>query len=191
MNPHDSLFRYLKSKAPISEEEFSRFKDLFTYQKVKANEFLLREGDVCMYNYFVLKGSFRFYHVNPEGQELTRYFAFENKFGTNLTSLIQGTPSLEYIQAVEPSEVLNIRSSDFFLLVEMAPQINLVYINILQNAYITSQKRIYDLQGMSALNRLKWLLDHQPGILSRIPSRLVASYLGITPYTLSRLKAEL
>ena len=80
MNPHDSLFRYLKSKAPISEEEFSRFKDLFTYQKVKANEFLLREGDVCMYNYFVLKGSFRFYHVNPEGQELTRYFAFENKF---------------------------------------------------------------------------------------------------------------
>lgn len=191
MNPYDTLFQYLQSKAPITEEEFARFKDFFSYQKVKVNEFLLREGEVCQYNHFVLKGSFRFYHVNPEGQELTRYFAFENKFGTNLTSLIEGTPSLEYIQAVEPSEVLKIRSGDFFRLVDSVPQINLVYRNILQNAYITSQKRIYDLQGMSALDRLKWLLNHQPGILSRIPSRLVASYLGITPFTLSRLKAEL
>lgn len=191
MNSHDILFRYIQSKAPISVEEFSRFKDFFIFQKVKTNEFLLREGEICLYNHFVLKGSFRFYHVNPEGQELTRYFAFEDKFGTNLTSLIEGTPSLEYIQAVELSEILKIRSSDFFRLVETVPQINLVYLNILQNAYITSQKRIYDLQGMSALDRLKWLLKHQPGILSRIPSRLVASYLGITPFTLSRLKAEL
>ncbi|MDI1321131.1 MAG: Crp/Fnr family transcriptional regulator [Algoriphagus sp.] len=191
MSPSDILFRYVNSKAPITEQEFSRFKDLFHYQKVKTNEFILREGEVCIFNHFVLKGSFRFFHVNPEGQELTRYFAFENKFGTNLTSLIEGTPSHEYIQAVEPSEVLKIRSSDFFRLVETVPQINLVYRNILQNAYITSQKRIYDLQGMSALDRLKWLLNHQPGILSRIPSRMVASYLGITPYTLSRLKSEL
>lgn len=191
MNPYDTLFQYLQSKAPITEEEFARFKDFFSYQKVKVNEFLLREGEICLFNHFVLKGSFRFYHVNPEGQELTRYFAFENKFGTNLTSLIEGTPSLEYIQAVEPSEVLKIRSGDFFRLVDSVPQINLVYRNILQNAYITSQKRIYDLQGMSALDRLKWLLNHQPGILSRIPSRLVASYLGITPFTLSRLKSEL
>ncbi len=191
MSPSDILFWYVNSKAPITEQEFSRFKDLFHYQKVKTNEFILREREVCLFNYFVLKGSFRFFHVNPEGQELTRYFAFENKFGTNLTSLIEGTPSYEYIQAVEPSEVLKIRSGDFFRLVETVPQINLVYRNILQNAYITSQKRIYDLQGMSALDRLKWLLNHQPGILSRIPSRMVASYLGITPYTLSRLKSKL
>lgn len=191
MSPYDILFRYVQSKTPITEEEFSRFKDHFIYQKVKTNEFILREGEVCIFNHFVLKGSFRFYHVNPEGQELTRYFAFENKFGTNLTSLIEGTPSVEYIQAVEPSEILKIRSKDFFRLVETVPQINLVYRNILENAYITSQKRIYDLQGMSALERLKWLLQHQPGILSRIPSRLVASYLGITPYTLSRIKSEL
>lgn len=191
MSPSDILFWYVNSKAPITEQEFSRFKDLFHYQKVKTNEFILREGEVCLFNYFVLKGSFRFFHVNPEGQELTRYFAFENKFGTNLTSLIEGTPSYEYIQAVEPSEVLKIRSGDFFRLVETVPQINLVYRKILQNAYISSQKRIYDLQGMSALDRLKWLLNHQPGILSRIPSRMVASYLGITPYTLSRLKSKL
>ena len=131
------------------------------------------------------------YHVNAEGMELTRYFAFENKFGTNLTSLIEGLPSIENLQAIEPLEVLRISKTDFFNLVESNPAINKIYRNILENAYITSQKRIYDLQGMTALDRLRWLLEQYPMILTRIPSRMIASYLGITPYTLSRLKSQL
>lgn len=131
------------------------------------------------------------YHLGPEGQEFTRYFAFENKFGTSLTSLIESKPAIENIQAVEKSEVMKISKVDFFNLVETVPAVNLVYRNMLEQAYITSQKRIYDFQEKSALERLKWLLTHQPGILNRIPSRLVASYLGITSYTLSRIKAEL
>jgi CRP-like cAMP-binding protein len=191
MTPHQQLFAYFQSVAPISDSEFERIKDCFVHQRIKRNEYLLREGEVCLFNYFVLKGTFRMFHINSEGQELTRYFAFENKFGTNLTSIIEGSPSLENLQAIEPLEVLRIGKSDFFHLVENIPQVNRIYRNILQNAYITSQKRIYDLQGMSALDRLKWLLGQYPGILNRIPSRLIASYLGITPFTLSRLKAEL
>ena len=191
MTPHEKLLLYIRSLVSISEEEFGEFKDRFVPLKLKRNDYLLRAGEVCMYNYFVVKGAFRMFHINAEGQELTRYFAFENKFGTNLTSLIEGSPSLENLQAMEPLEVLRISKTDFFQLVETVPQVNKVYLNILQNAYITSQKRIYDLQGMSALDRLKWLLGQYPGILNRIPSRLIASYLGITPFTLSRLKAEL
>lgn len=191
MNPHDPLLAYIRSLVPISDAEFDRFKDRFVPVRLKRNEYLLRAGEVCQHNYFVIKGSFRMYHINPEGQELTRYFAFENKFGTNLTSLIEGSPSLENMQAMEPLEVLRITKTDFFHLVETVPQVNKIYRNILQNAYITSQKRIYDLQGMPALDRLKWLLGQYPKILNRLPSRLIASYLGITPFTLSRLKAEL
>lgn len=191
MNPHDPLLAYIRSLVPISVDEFDRFKDRFVPVRLKRNEYLLRAGEVCQHNYFVIKGSFRMYHLTPEGQELTRYFAFENKFGTNLTSLIEGSPSLENMQAMEPLEVLRITKTDFFHLVETVPQVNKIYRNILQNAYITSQKRIYDLQGMPALDRLKWLLGQYPKILNRLPSRLIASYLGITPFTLSRLKAEL
>lgn len=191
MNPHDPLLDYIRSLVPISIDEFDRFKDRFVPVRLKRNEYLLRAGEVCQHNYFVIKGSFRMYHINPEGQELTRYFAFESKFGTNLTSLIEGSPSLENMQAMEPLEVLRITKTDFFHLVETVPQVNKIYRNILQNAYITSQKRIYDLQGMPALDRLKWLLGQYPKILNRLPSRLIASYLGITPFTLSRLKAEL
>lgn len=191
MRPHDQLLAYIRVLIPTSQEEFDQFKDRFEVQRLKRNEYLLRAGEVCQFNYFVIQGSFRMYHINTDGQELTRYFAFENKFGTNLTSLIEGNPSQENLQAMEPLEVLRISKTDFFQLVESVPQINKIYLNILQNAYITSQKRIYDLQGMSALERLKWLLSQNPGILNRLPSRLIASYLGVTPFTLSRLKADL
>lgn len=191
MTPHEQFLAYIRLLVPISDPEFDRIKGYFVYQRFKRNEYLLQAGEVCLFNYFVLKGSFRMYHINPEGQELTRYFAFENKFGTNLTSLIDGSGSLEHLQAIEPLEVLKISKTDFFHLVDTVPQVNKIYRNILQNAYVTSQKRIYDLQGMSALDRLRWLLSQYPGILNRIPSRMIASYLGITPFTLSRLKAEL
>ncbi len=191
MSPHDQLLKYIQAVTPLSVGEFSQFKDRFVIQKVKRNEYLLREGEVCNFNLFVCSGTLRMYHIGPEGQELTRYFAFENKFGTSLTSLIEGKPAIENIQAVEKSILLKISKADFLNLVDTVPQVNLIYRNMLEQAYITSQKRIYDFQGKSALERLKWLMSHQPGILNRIPSRLVASYLGITSYTLSRLKADL
>jgi len=181
----------MRDRTGITEADFdslSHFFQAFTY---KSNHFLVREGEICQYNYFVSRGSFRMFQVTKDGQELTRYFAFENKFGTNLTSLIEGTPSLENLQAVEPLEVLRISKTDFFRLVESNTAINTIYRNILENAYITSQKRIYDLQGMPAVDRLRWLLQQYPMILTRIPSRLIASYLGITPYTLSRLKRQI
>ncbi|MBC6367956.1 Crp/Fnr family transcriptional regulator [Algoriphagus sp. AK58] len=191
MSQLDLLYRYMKERTGLSEQEFVPISACFQPFSYKTNTFLLREGEVCQHNYFVTKGSFRMYHVNAEGMELTRYFAFENKFGTNLTSLIEGSPSIENLQAIEPLEVLRISKSDFFGLVENNPPVNKIYRNILENAYITSQKRIYDLQGMTALDRLRWLLGQYPMILTRIPSRMIASYLGITPYTLSRLKAQL
>ena len=191
MNPLELLYRYMSERTGLSFEEFAPIATCFQPFSYKTNQYLLREGEICQHNYFVTKGSFRMYHINAEGMELTRYFAFENKFGTNLTSLIEGLPSIENLQAIEPLEVLRISKTDFFGLVERNPAVNKVYRNILENAYITSQKRIYDLQGMAALDRLRWLLEQYPMILTRIPSRMIASYLGITPYTLSRLKSQL
>jgi CRP-like cAMP-binding protein len=181
----------MHTRTGISETDFTEISSYFQPFSCKPNHYLLREGEVCQFNYFVTKGSFRMFQVNADGQELTRYFAFDNKFGTNLTSLIEGSRSIENLQAIEPLEGLKISKADFFKLVENHPAVNTIYRNILENAYVTSQKRIYDLQGMTALDRLRWLLEQYPLILTRIPSRMIASYLGITPYTLSRLKAQL
>jgi CRP-like cAMP-binding protein len=152
---------------------------------------VLREGEVCKFNYFVVSGCLRLYSVNPAGIENTRYIAFEKKFAASFTSLITGQPSMEYIQSLENTTVLAITRQDFFDLVEREPAVNKVYRHILESAYITTQKRIYDLQGADSLHRLKWLLAQQPRVFERLPGKIIASYLGITPYTLSRLKADL
>lgn len=188
---HEMLYTYFKEKTALDRETFDRIKIHFQPRKAKRNEILLSEGEVCKFNLFVNKGCVRFYSLNEEGIEQTRYFAFEGKFGTSLSSLIDQEPSIEAIQCVEESELLIISRQDFYHLVETVPQVNYIYRDILEMAYITSKKRIYNLQGKNALDRLKWLMEYRPKILSRLSNKLIASYLGITPYTLSRLKARL
>lgn len=185
------LYDYLCNRTKVEEDTFLQYCHYFKPRNFKRNETILHQNNTCNFNFFVNEGCLRFYSYNEEGKELTRYFAFENKFGTSLASLISQEPSNENIQAVEKSEVLQISRQDFFMLVETFPEINLVYRDILEMAYITTTKRIYNLQGESALDRLKWLMDYQPFILARLSNKMVASYLGITPYTLSRLKANL
>ena len=185
------LLQYFQQKTGLKEESFNRIAPYFKARTGKRNEILLAAGEVCQFNLFVNRGCVRLYTLNEEGHELTRYFVFEGKFGTALSSLIEQKPSFEYVQCVEKSELLLISREDFYHLVDTVPEVNYVYRDILEMAYITSQKRIYGLQGQSALERLQWLLEYQPKILSRLSNKVIASYLGVTPYTLSRLKAEL
>ncbi|MCU0358599.1 MAG: Crp/Fnr family transcriptional regulator [Cyclobacteriaceae bacterium] len=188
---HEMLKTYFREIACIKEEKIPLLSPYFTEKAVQKNEVLLREGEVCKFNYFVVSGCLRLYSVNKQGIENTRYIAFERKFATSFTSLITGKPSIEYIQSLEKSTVLTISKEDFFYLVEHEPAVNKVYRHILESAYITTQRRIYDLQGADSLNRLKWLLDQQPDVFNKVSSKVIASYLGVTPYTLSRLKANL
>ncbi|MCH7398011.1 Crp/Fnr family transcriptional regulator [Belliella sp. DSM 107340] len=182
---------YFLDKIKVSDDNLSNISSFFKEYSFGKNEFLLKEGEVCKYVYFVTAGCLRFYSVNTDGIENTRYIAFEGKFGTSFTSLITGEESIEYIQSLEKTTLLAIRKDDFYHLVEKEPAVNVIYRNILESAYITTQKRIYDLQGSDSLERLRWLLKRQPDVFNRLSNKVIASYLGITPYTLSRLKINL
>jgi CRP-like cAMP-binding protein len=188
---HLTLREYFKRLTNVEETALDEIGAYFEPHSFKKNEYVLREGEVCKYNYFVVSGCMRLFTLNKDGVENTRYFAFEGKFGTCFTSLITGEPSFEYIQSLEETTVLRIKKEFFYYLVGTEPAVNKVYRNILESAYITTQKRIYDLQGSDSLQRVKWLMENQPDILNRLPNKVVASYLGITPYTLSRLKSKL
>lgn len=188
---YNLLYQYFLEKTAINEDGFNRLKQYFSLATFKKNEHILRPGEICKNNYFVNAGCLRFYTTNTKGYELTRYFAFEGKFGTALTSFIEQGPSFEYIQCLERSELLVISRQDFFHLVDTVPQVNYLYKDILEMAYVTTQRRIYGLQGETAMQRLTWLMNYQPDIFKRVSSRIIATYLGITTYTLSRLKAKL
>jgi CRP-like cAMP-binding protein len=188
---YDLLHQYFLGKTAIDEDRFHDLTKYFTPATYKRNQHLLKPGEICRFYYFVNAGCLRFYTTNEEGHESTRYFAFEGKFGTALTSFLEQKPSFEYIQCLEPSQLLLIAHDSFFQLVDTVPQVNYLYRNILEMAYVTAQQRIYGLQGETALERLKWLMSYQPDIFKRVSSKVVATYLGITTYTLSRLKAGL
>lgn len=188
---HCQLFQYLSGLCEVSDELKVQIGSYFRLVVVPKGSLLLKAGNFCKSLYFVNSGCLRFYYVSEDGQENTRYFAFENKFGTDLSSFITQSASYENIQALEDSEVLEINRADFFRLVEEVQVINRLYRHILESAHFTIQKRIYNLQAESALDRLKWLLNYQPDIFQRVSSKMIASYLGVTPYTLSRLKSDI
>lgn len=105
--------------------------------------------------------------------------------------MINGQPSFEFMQTVEPSELLVISREDFFHLVNTVPQFGFIYRQILEAAYIKSQERIYCFQGLDAAEKVRWVLTNQTKLLTRLSNKMVASYLGLTPQTLSRLKSKL
>jgi CRP-like cAMP-binding protein len=188
---YELLKKYIDDRIKTDEETlqlvFSKFKPL----KVKRNTFLLKEGDVCKYYYFVNKGCIRLMSITEVGQENTRYIAFEGNFGTALPSLIDQKPAFEFIQAIENSELLVINREDFYDLVDNTRTFSFIYRRILELSFTTAQQRIYGFQGSEAIDKLRWLLNYQPFILTRLSNKIVASYLGVTPETLSRLKTQL
>lgn len=185
------LKTYFRERTTIDTPTFRHIESFFKPLKTKRNEFLLTEGQICRHYYFVNKGCLRLFSINKDGEEGTRYFAFEGAFGTALPSFINQQPAFEYVQTIEPSELLVVGREDFYELTERVPQVGKIYRAILEAAFITAQQRIYGFQGLDGLEKLQWLLRHQPQILTRISNKLAASYLGMTPATLSRLKRKL
>ena len=188
---YTQLEKYLKTKIEIDDKTLSFICSYFTIKKTKRNEFLLKEKEICKHFYFVNKGCIRLFNINKDGEEGTRYFHFEDSFGTALPSLINQKPSYEFMQTIEPSELLVISREDYFHLVDTVPQFAFIYREILESAYLKSQERIYCFQSLEAAEKVRWVLTNQSKWLTRLSNKMVASYLGLTPQTLSRLKSKL
>jgi CRP-like cAMP-binding protein len=185
------LQKYISDRVAASQAELDYICTFFHPIKAKRNEMLLMQGEVCKYYYFVNKGCLRLFTVNKDGLEGTRYFAFEGAMGTALPSLIEQTPAFEFVQTIERSELLRIHRDDFFHLVNTTPQFAFIYRQILEISFISAQKRIYGFQGLDSLGKVKWVMQYNPKLLTRVSNKMAASFLGITPSTLSRIKSQL
>ena len=186
---YEKLGKYFTNRTTIDEPTLDQIFDNFTFIKTTRNQILLNQGEICKHYYFVNKGCLRLFTTNDNGVETTRYFAFEGAFGTALPSLIEQTPAFEFVQTIEKSELLKISRDNFFNLVDTVPQFARVYRQILEWGFITAQKRIYGFQGFDSMEKVKWVMKYQPDFLVRVSNKMAASYLGITPSTLSRIKS--
>lgn len=184
------LKSYADRYVRLSEEESEALWSSLTHRQVAKKECLLEPGQICKSQYFILEGCFRTYYIDQKGNEQIMHFAIEHWWMTDYDSLNNQRPSEMYIQALEPSVVLEIDLETLNGLFDLYPTIDRLFRIIAEKTFIAAQRR---LQHMLSLRREEMLDTFQAGSFSfsdRVPQYMIASYLGFTPEFLSMIRAK-
>lgn len=172
-----------------SRPEIELMRKHFRVKKAAKKDQLLTMGQVCKYVYFVVNGCLRTFYTTEKGEEFTRCIALENSFCWSMPGFLRQTPATENIEALTETELLAIDHSSFEQLCEKSPWFRISYQAVLENLCISYADRVKSFLTMNAAERYKNLLQQNPDIIRQLPNRTVASYLGITQESLSRIKA--
>jgi CRP-like cAMP-binding protein len=174
--------------SPLSPESKNVFLNSWKYWQVPKDYLLLREHSISDYIYFIEKGVARiFYHKN--GKEITEWIAMDQQFFLSITSYFQRTPSHLAIHTLEPSEVHGIHHNDFMSLADRYHDVERLLRKMVTGSLILSQVRMDSIQFETAHQRYERLLNTSPEMINRVPVSYIASFLGVTPETLSRIRA--
>jgi CRP-like cAMP-binding protein len=185
------LHKKVTETISITEEDFNYCKSLFLPKKLRRKQYLLQEGDVCKYTTFVEKGILRMYTVDSKGTEHILQFSLEGWWVGDLYSFLTNEPSVYNIEALEECELLLITKASWDLLLEKVPAFERYFRILIQNNLIATQRRLIGSLSLTAEERYLRLLETFPDCLQRVPQHMIASFLGITRETLSRVRGQL
>jgi CRP-like cAMP-binding protein len=187
----DVLRVYLEARAAFSDEDLAFVRSLFLFKRLRAGEFLQRAGDVTRYAAFVATGCLRNYAIDPKGKDHIVQFAPETWWLADATSLNNRSPSLYFVDAIEDSELLLIDGPSHQKLVDHIPSYAAAFRTGLQRHAAAKDQRIVSSLSASAEERYLEFLRVYPSIAVRVPQSMLASYLGMTPETVSRIRRRL
>ncbi|HEU5364352.1 MAG TPA: Crp/Fnr family transcriptional regulator [Hanamia sp.] len=185
------LLQSIKEKISISKEEFDFCKTLFIPKKLRKKQYLLQEGDVCRYTAFVEKGILRTFSVDEKGNEPILQFSMEGWWIADLYSFLTEESSQYNIEALEDCELLLITKENWEILLDKVPAFERYFRLLIQNNLIATQRRLMSSLSESAEEKYTKLINNFPGCIQRVPQHMIASYLGITPETLSRIRGQI
>jgi len=183
-----SLQKAINNISLLSPESNDAFLNAWKYWKTPKDFFLLKENTVSDYIYFIQKGVARIYYYK-NGKEITEWLALDEQFFLSITSFFQRTPSHLIIQTIEPSEVYGIHHDDFMNLAGKYHDVERLLRKMVTASLILSQIRMDSIQFESAQQRYENILQKSPQIIQRVPLTYIASFLGITLETLSRIRS--
>jgi len=187
----DLLLVNISKHISLTAEEKTFFTSLLKFKSLAAGKLLLREGEVCKYESFVIKGCLKTYYQDEDGLEHIIDFSIEEWWADDLYSLLTQTPSKSNIRAIEATDLIQLSKTDLELLYQRIPKFERFFRILFQNAFIAQREQINLALSASAEERYLLFIKKKPYAEKRFSQKDIASYLGVTPQFFSTMKRKL
>lgn len=185
------LIKYFEGYIPLNVEETKLLEPRATFRHIKRRQMILQEGFVCKHYTFVVEGCFKMYGIDDKGYEHNIQFAAEGDWIADIGSFHSQKPSRLFIEAIEPSEIIQIQQQDLYFLYINIPKLDRIFKVIIENKFVELQNRVLQTFSSTAEQRYLSFLEQYPQLSNRLPNTQIASYLGITPEFLSKIRKDL
>lgn len=187
--PTETLFNFIASKVDLSQKDQNAIETLLSVASYNKGDVIVKQEQVCNTLRFVVSGVYRVYRI-IDGKEVTSYFNYEsrNPFVASFVSLLTETPSQEIVECIVPGTLLSISYKNWVSLYDTSPSLNTFGRRMAEYNYILAMERIESLQYQTAADRYTSFIKLYPSLLNKIPHHYIASYLGVTPESLSRIR---
>lgn len=187
----DLLHAHITKRVRMTAKEFELCTGFFVHRKIRKRQFILQEGEVCKHLAFVNEGCLREYTVDHKGEEHILQFAIQDWWISDLNSYLSGIPSTHAIDALQDSEVLLLEKETRDAMLKAVPIMDRYFRLLLEANYVATHRRINETLSASAEERYLAFIKTYPRLVEQVPQNQIASYLGITPQSLSRIRKEL
>lgn len=188
---YEILFKHLQEKVELTEEDRTQIPTFFEPKSLRKKQFLLHEGEYCRDLAFVCDGAIKSYRLDEKGHEHINLLAMEGWWISDFRSFIHGEKAILTIDAIEDSELLLLSKANYKELLREVPVMERYFRILYQNSLVTKDKRLISANSYTAEEKYREFIDMYPSMAQRIPQNLIASYIGLTPETISRIKKNM
>lgn len=186
-----ALIRHFQEYIPFTEEEIKLLEPRVQTRRIKRRQMILQEGFVCRHYSFVVEGCFKMYGVDDKGFEHNIQFAAEGDWIADIGSFHTQKPSKLFIEALENAEIIQIEQPNLYFLYLNIPKLDRIFKVLIENKFVELQNRVLQTFSSTAEQRYLSFLEQYPTLANRLPNTQIASYLGITPEFLSKIRRDL
>lgn len=186
----DLLIQQIQDKVQLSADEAIQVQAYFTPKKLRKRQYLLQEGEVCKYMAFVVKGVLKSYVIDDKGVENINFIGWEGWWMADSYSFFTGEKGVLSIDALEDVELLLISKEEYDRVVKEMPVMSDYFRILYERSLANKDRRILSNIAFNAEEKYTQLLTCYPDLVNRVPQHLLASYLGLTPETVSRIKKK-